>query len=416
MNDAVFMRLQARLATASAALAAVLWLGSVAEAPLRAQEAAADSTRSVPLQYRELPYTILNQSLSFSPQATAFPKEPNLAQRKVVRGTFKFGNSTEQFLPFLWDFTQGKLYLDLNRNHDLTDDAEGVFTHRDKSYGWNNYYQTFTNLHLSFKTPMGNHRALVDLHLHNYSNQPGGSIACRSFWEGKITLQGRDWQLGFVESLSRKFGSTEDSYLLLRPWPSREQAFNLDAGSLDGFRFSPNLFFGQQAYRADCAYVQQGDAPGFRIELKEQPAQLGQLELNGQFIHRLLLTGQGGKKPFTVVLDTPEPVVKIPVGSYSSQVYLQQGKAEAHRDPSGSPVPNRVTSLTVSATSPALLEIGGPLTNTVSVSRRGGDLSFNYQLVGARSEAYQLLGARQQPEFAVYKADKRIASGKFEFG
>src|SRR5512133_217691 len=112
MNNASFMRLQARSAIASAALAALLWLGSVADAPLRAQEATTDSTRSVSLEYRELPYSVLSRSLPFSPQTTAFTKEPNLAQRKVVRGTFKFGNSTEQFLPFLWDYTQGKLYLD----------------------------------------------------------------------------------------------------------------------------------------------------------------------------------------------------------------------------------------------------------------------------------------------------------------
>jgi hypothetical protein len=41
-----------------------------------------------------------------------------------------------------------------------------------------------------------------------------------------------------------------------------------------------------------------------------------------------------------------------------------------------------------------------------------------YQLVGAGGEAYQLANQDRShpPEFAVFKGDKKIASGKFEFG
>jgi hypothetical protein len=54
----------------------------------------------------------------------------------------------------------------------------------------------------------------------------------------------------------------------------------------------------------------------------------------------------------------------------------------------------------------------------VSISRHGKSLRFNYQLLGAGGEVYQLarVDRSQPPEFAVYRGDRQIASGKFEFG
>ena len=117
-----------------------------------------------------------------------------------------------------------------------------------------------------------------------------------------------------------------------------------------------------------------------------------------------------------VVIDKPEAVVKVPLGSYrSSKVCLRKGDAEAYLD--------RRTQfsaagrITVNNTKPAVLTAGGPLTNSVTVSRQGRKLSLNYQLVGAGG-AYQLVNQDRlhAPEFTVYQGDKKVASGKFEFG
>jgi hypothetical protein len=63
-----------------------------------------------------------------------------------------------------------------------------------------------------------------------------------------------------------------------------------------------------------------------------------------------------------------------------------------------------------------VLAAGGPLTNSVALSRQGASLSLSYQLLGADGGRYRLLGPRKEPEFAIYRADKKVASGKFEFG
>lgn len=140
---------------------------------------------------------------------------------------------------------------------------------------------------------------------------------------------------------------------------------------------------------------------------------MGELKLTGSFIKRIVLPGS----KFTAVLDDPAPTVKIPVGSYSQcQVQLKQDGAEAYRAPGRFEAFPSAKATVVSASHPAILTVGGPLTNSVTVNRHGRCLNLSYQLLGAGGETYQMLGARQQPEFAAYRADKKIASGKFEFG
>jgi hypothetical protein len=73
--------------------------------------------------------------------------------------------------------------------------------------------------------------------------------------------------------------------------------------------------------------------------------------------------------------------------------------------------------MTINEGKSAVLTAGGPLTNSVSINRQGRKLSLNYQLVGAGG-AYQMVGQDRShpPEFAVYQGDKKVSSGKFEFG
>jgi len=437
-------------------LPGLLWLGG-ARALFSAENPAAAAsltpTQSVYLEYRELDYSTANWAIPVTLQSAPFKKEPPLSQRDVTRGTLKFGNSTDHFIPFLWDRAQGKLYLDLNRNLDLTDDPDGVFSCPIK--GANEFFQPFNNIHLTFKTPTGSHRALVDLQCNASGYQSSVWAFCRYYWEGKVVQPAMEWQLALVDDLAGKLGSAEGASLILRPWADRNQPIDTQPGSLDYLSFSHNLFFGQQAYRLDCAFVPQDNNPKFRLDLTEQPDQLGELKIAGQCIHRLLLFRAGpsgltaeqaaaqgaageafarryglraiGSQPpsqspsLVVVLDSPGPVVKVPIGAYQYQLTLKHGGAEARLSSAAyNGLAQTSKPLVVNLTNAATLVAGGPLTNSVSVSRRGRSLTLNYQLLGANGDAYQLQGARTQPEFAIYRpgrnGDKKLASGKFEFG
>ena len=394
----------------TSALMVVLCSGNI----LRAADYVPTSSRSsnsttVSLEYQETDYSVINWAVSLARQTIPFKKEPGAASGKIVRGVLNFGADSSNSIPFLWQRAAGKLYLDLNRNRDLTDDPAGVFLARAAKPV---YYQTFTNVHLLFNTASGRCRVLADINFWDYGSRPSCNLAVRSFWQGKLTLQGRDWQAGIVQNVLNQSGSFENGRLLLRPWEKRNQLFNAHDGSLAAVPFSRKLFVDGHAYQLDLvARPQDGEAKP-ALQFTGQSAPLGELKIAGKFIQRLVLAGG----PYLVVLDQPAASVQVPTGSYNQRdIRLEQNGTEAFRDSDQSQSGKRFS---VDDKIPAVLNVGGPLTNSVTASRHGQDLRFDYRLVGAGGETYQLANQDRSkpPEFAIYKGDKKIASGKFEFG
>ncbi len=149
--------------------------------------------------------------------------------------------------------------------------------------GARDYYQTFTNIHLPFKTLAGAREVLLDLSFYSYG-QPNCSAAMRWFWEGKVTLQGEEWQVGLIENSLNQSPSLEASNLLLRRWAERNQAFSgqLSSESSAAFPFSEKLFFGQRAYRLKRADLAQGDKRRRAAAVRGTAAQVGRTEDHGR--------------------------------------------------------------------------------------------------------------------------------------
>ncbi|HXR04222.1 MAG TPA: hypothetical protein VN836_05895 [Verrucomicrobiae bacterium] len=320
-----------------------------------------------------------------------------------------FGGDSSNAIAFVWQRDSEKLYLDLNRNQDLTDDPAGVFLARTARPV---NYQTFPNIHLLFNTASGKCPVLADINFWDYGSQPNCSLAIRSFWQGKVTLQGRDCQVGVVQNDLSQRGSFENSQLLLRPWEKRNQPFNVYDGSLATFPFSRNLFVDGHAYQ--LAWI--GESPNGEVkpalQFTEQSVALGNLKITGRFIQRLVLPGG----PYLVVLDQPAVSVQVPTGSYNQpDIRLEQNGTEAYCNSTQPQVGGRIS---VAGQTPVVLSVGGPLTNSVTATRHGPDLRLDYRLVGAGGKIYQLANQNrsQPPEFAIYKGGRKITSGKFEFG
>ena len=408
MKDRELRKLKARTARA-----ALLGLALVAVVSTRAQAAAGGTNSPVgqvvtaDLNYQDVSFSFESWGVPVSPRSSPFKKEPAFGGGKVVRGMLQFAGGTSNEMAFAWNRSAGKLYLDLNRNLDLTDDADGVFS---RLGGSQDNYQNFANIRLPFKMAGGTHLTCVDLSFYDYGRL-NCSAAMRSFWQGKVTLQGQEWQVGLLGTPDDQRSSLETGNLLLRPWSEHNNFFSLQSGSLEAFPFSRKLFFGNQAYQLQCTNAGQGDSAKVRVQFTDQRPSLGELRVAGDFVRRVTL--EGGS--YMVVIDKPEAVVRVPVGSYGrSKVCLKKGDAEAYLDGRTQSSAGRIT---VSDSKPAVLTAGGPLTNSVSVGRRGKYLALNYQLVGAGG-AYQLVNQDRlhPPEFTIYQGDKKVASGKFQFG
>ena len=301
MNDREFSGLAAGTAKAALLVVGVLGLAVGAVISIHAQEATGGTNSrggqsvTANLDYREVNYSIISWGLQVTPRSSAFKKEPVFSGSKVIRGTLQLGGGTSDEMGFAWDRAAGKLYLDLNRNLDLTDDPAGVFS---CGRGFNDNFQFFTNIHLPFKTPAGSRPMLADLSFYDYG-RPNCTVAMRSLWQGKVTLQGEEWQVGLMGNPLDQRASLESGSLLLRPWGDRNKPFSLYSGTLETVPFSRNLFVGGQAYQLRCTNDVQGDVAKVQMQFTEQQPKLGELKITGDFVQRVTL--EGG--PYLVVLD-----------------------------------------------------------------------------------------------------------------
>jgi hypothetical protein len=361
------------------------------------------------LEYQETDYTIANLGIPIETQSAPFAREPDLGTGKVLRGQLRFGDGSNA-ISFIWNETAGKLFLDLNRNRDLTDDLAATFLARTRD----RYSQVFANISLPLGTGSAiNRRVLVDLDFRNYGgSRPFCSAGLRACWKGRLELNGRSWQVALPASFLSSTRRPESEELLIRPWAERDNPIDLGPGSLVAVPFSQRLFFDGRAYRVEWRDGSQSGEFKPVLQFTEAQVELGNLEIGGRFVERLILEGDA----WLVLVDRPGPAVKVPGGEYRRlRAYLKQGGTEATLEWGLAARPRR---LVIDPTQTNLLVIGGPLTNAVSVARRGGYLELNYRLLGADGEPYQLTGRdySHPPEFAVYKGGQRIASDKFQYG
>jgi phenylpyruvate tautomerase PptA (4-oxalocrotonate tautomerase family) len=447
-----------RAAWLAVAVIAVICPGSVSGREDSARPGTpAGTVTTVPLEYQETRFQFLYRDVPVERRLAPFPKESASAHGPVVRGVLKFGSNPSNAIPFVWQGGAKKLFLDLNRNQDLTDDPAGELPATALfSAGASFIHQVFTNVPLAFPASSAGAPMLVDLEVGmDLARRPGEPLftAClRSYWQGKVTREGQEWQVGLMQNLSDQPGSFQQGELLLRPWEERNQRFiascevpmdtlalawtgkNWMVRASDAFAFSPKVFFEGHACQLDWSAEPRGREESLALRVTEQQTALGELRITGSFVQRLVLAGG----PYMVVLNQPAASVSLPPGRYHPyRVWLKQGKAEAYfnygmpqsgkanvvEEITGSQMPvlgppPSAQAVVVDEGRTAVLAVGGPLTNSVSAAHRGGNLLLSYRLIGAGGGKYWLAkgGDGKSPHFTVGKSGKRIGSGQFEFG
>jgi len=69
---------------------------------------------------------------------------------------------------------------------------------------------------------------LVDFDFFQYgeSGRPLVNVMARSYWQGKVTVAGHEWEMGLLQNILDQPGSFERGQLLLRPWEERDKRFS----------------------------------------------------------------------------------------------------------------------------------------------------------------------------------------------
>ena len=132
-----------------------------------------------------------------------------------------------------------------------------------------------------------------------------------------------------------------------------------------------------------------------------------ELKLEDGNIETLILQNGNQKKTF----DKPGKSIMLKSGIY--QVFRLQLKGGFTYNPYGNTI--RLGPIQIRPGEPAVLKAGGPLEQHIKVQRKGQLLTMDYRLIGAAGESYRN-DRRHPPIFTIYKGDKKITSGKFQFG
>jgi hypothetical protein len=360
----------------------------------------------VVLQQQVLPYELQSTYLTLYTTNTPFLKEPELSKQGVFRSILRFGkNDTTNAIAVVWDRPKSKLYLDLNRNLDLTDDPAGVFSSTNRGL-----QQLFTKVTVFLNTAEGLNPATLDLRL---SADDAGrriqvQVSARSMWQAKAGRPGDEWQVAVLDDPLNAEGPRVAKFLLLRPWTARTNSLYVEDGASGTVSFPDQLFWLGQAFHLERRFETQNGTPVCKLEFSPQQPPLTEVKLSGESLYYAVLRATNG---YTVLLRESPGTVKVPQGVYTVRaVRLKKGAVEAFR--------LAYEPLLINATTPTNIVLGGPLTNSVILTRQGRKLNMNYRLVGADGGSYRLAHQDRSspPEFVVYRGGKKVQSGKFEFG
>lgn len=144
-----------------------------------------------------------------------------------------------------------------------------------------------------------------------------------------------------------------------------------------------------------------------RAEAQKTP--MGTLKLAGKSITSLKL--QCAEDGQIEEFRRPEGSIELPLGEYRVQeVQLEGGYTYDASMGSG-----RLQDPVVVGQQETLT-VGAPLKQTINIERQGRVLTMSYALLGAGGEQYTGGDRSNPPRFIIYRGDKEIASGQFEFG
>ena len=341
-------------------------------------------------------------------RSEAFDKEPDFGSRDILRGELSFGPSEHpEQMGFAWDKLDGKLYVDLNRDGDLTNDPNGVLETDDSCAG-QYYNQDFPSFPLSFSTDLGVYHYRLKSFMQSYAEHyKRAEFRVNSGYSGKTELYGRQWRVEVNDKLAGMIQRGNKLSIFCSDNPA--------SNAISSLPLPESIFLDGRCYEVGFEFKKsENPSPSLRCTLREKTVSTGRLRIEGKWVHRLVL-GDGE------ILILPEPVegiAVVPTGNYTvRQCNLKYDKEK----PVISPTRLNEIKVTVSEDGENILRIGGPLNSQVNIQRMGKVLKFDYELVGAGGEKYD---ARQitnyddskKPSVAIYKGDMQVGSGNFEYG
>ncbi len=322
-----------------------------------------------------------------------FKKEPDFGQREIVRGALRLGTNRQDNLGFAWDRAQGRLYLDLGHNLDLTDDAAGVVEADDDEW-----YQEFDDI------PLVNNSGPVPIPYQvglRFSHRGYAYVEINSGWRGEVQLGDATWHVTVVDNLDGQLGLGDK---LIVSQVSDEPG---GVGVVDRLPLVRDLTLNDQSYKLSFAFVAGASNPALQVTAETVAPPAGFLVVTGRHIAYLRLAGDDRAAIFA----RPPERFLWPAGRYTDNtIYLQAG--------SGSPFSANLKDISITQGGFTTLDAGAPLEHKVRVTRSMAGVNLSYRLLGLGGEEYQAGDDSQlrRPRFTIYRDGHELDGGHFEYG
>jgi hypothetical protein len=346
-----------------------------------------------------LPDAQAESALTMAPgkQEVKFRKEPTFGNSKVIRRSLKVGPGKDDFLGYAVDFSNRTLYLDLNQNLDLTDDPQGIF----KGLG-NIRSAMFRDVAFIVRKNGIERRFRINFFLND--QDAFSSLSILLSHKGEIELEGKKWILEIQDNLDGVWDQ-KDRFLLRPVGLKSEEAFS------SGFMpVSRRLFLAGHLYNIEFKFEAGSGPAALLAAFTEVSSPMAELNLDGESIQLLILRSDSG----IALLDSPAHRVSLPVDRYRIHSMDVRSFQRTFKLANANVIPE----FTPVAGAPFHLKAGGPLTSSATAEAFGSMLNLSYVLKGIGGEVYTVTDTNrsQPPKWSVYKGNRLLAAGSFEFG
>lgn len=328
-----------------------------------------------------------------------FQKEPEYVGEQVVRGVLYVAPGKKEYIGFACDQEGKKLYLDLNRNLDLTDDPAGVHESAGEDWG-----HSFENVAIPIEQGGRRRDLVVDLTIYG---ERYGRYSVKSSWENEAIRIGDGlWRVAVVDNGDGVI-DRQDSLYLEPAGKNRNQA---DAEAQVDVQALASLTLDGAPFGLSYELSEDGKTLALSVEPGEE--KLLEVELAGEGIERLVLQD---RKSVAVFL-RPSSVIRLPAGRYRADVRVRTGEGKHAFWWDSSSVSFQLQE----GRTPEPWVVGGPITSQLTCENAGDRLVFNQAATGAGGEKYSMAsssgGTLGQPKLRVKKDGEVIHVGNFEYG
>ena len=279
---------------------------------------------TVVLSYKEVVFTPLEIEFEISSESVQFTKMPEKSLLEPVTGLFPVGSDEEEYIPFAWFKLQQRLYFDLNRNYDLSDDPGGMFTgERD---GFN---QRFSNIKLEIARDESSLPYLIDLSMNDSSNIPTCTVSMHSLFHTQIPIAGKMWDFAVCDNLDGEINislnTANSDCLVLRPVDPEGKPFgSCTTAHMDILNCPASLYLNNCAFALSYGFDTASDPVSLNIKVRPYLCETGTIQLSGDPVGFLILEGD-----HTIIIDRPAEEVRVPAGEYPAQRLAIQKDHEA---------------------------------------------------------------------------------------